>query len=470
MKIKKILVFALALILPLTGAGKERLVSSRVDRIKTETAQVIDHVLNQELGETDNPDEVFTRAINGYKNEFKDYLNVTALNVQDKETVSLPDFDINYVSPEFFDVMYSYQNKLEMSLTTVQKEKYESLRKQDYNFDRYVSLNNLKYSTLDPSLKYVHDIMPINPTVPITPMFPTINSNVTSTTRAAAVATAGIVTILTNSGLGEVAISAFTACISTMTTGLSTSWIPFVGWALAVALVVGALIALTVIIVKNWDKIKTAIETIKSWFLEQFSKFSSFIESFFQDAVAQGKESTVAQRREIGGRTREFIDTEVTVTALSKIVDDCKKNDTVYLLGHIGDPAKGQHWWICYDTTDSKTVIEEKLYETGVCTYTWYNNTAKRMMAFGSRLNGDYSSLIYERPDEGTELVHGERDLIGWNHYHVGKKVIKDGSVDVVKYDEKDKTKVRWAHSMFGKLAYRNLDESYSYYPEGKLS
>ena len=297
MKIKKIFVFALALLLPLTSIGKERLVSSRIEGIKTETAQTIKRaIMSQEAEDTEDPNEVFSRAINGYKNEFKNYLNVTALNVQDKEAVSLPNFDIDYVAPEFFDVMYDYQTKLEMSLTMNQKEKYESLRKQDYNFDRYVSLNNLKYSTLDPSLKYIHDITPINPTVPITPMFPTINSGASSTTRAAAVATAGIMTILTNSGLGEAAISAFTACISTMTTGLSTSWVPFVGWALAVALVVGALIALTVIIVKNWDKIKNAIETIKSWFLEQFSKFSSFIESFFQDVAIQGKDSTVALR------------------------------------------------------------------------------------------------------------------------------------------------------------------------------
>ena len=59
-------------------------------------------------------------------------------------------------------------------------------------------------------------------------------------TRTVTVATAGIITILTNAGLSETVISAFTACISTMTTGLSTSWIPFVGWALAVALITGA--------------------------------------------------------------------------------------------------------------------------------------------------------------------------------------------------------------------------------------
>ena len=467
MKFKKFFVFCLALAFPFTIVGREKMVSSQIDGIKDKTAQVIRRAVNQSAGDTEDPDEIFSRAIDGYKDEFKDYLDVTALNVQDKEAVNLPDFDIDYVAPEFYDVMYDYQTKLEASLTIIQLERYESLRKQDYNFDRYVTLNDLKFSNLNLSLKYIHDVKPINPTLPITPVNPTLPGSGSSTTRAAAVATAGTITILSNAGLGETVISAFTACISTMTTGLSTSWIPFIGWALAVALITGALIALVVIIVKNWDKIKAAINDIKAWFLEQFSRFSSLIESFFADAIAQGNESVVAYRKEIDGRTREFVDTEITTDVLSKIVDKCLKNDTVYLLGHIGDPEKGEHWWICYYTTKPQVVIDEKLYNFGICTYTWYNNTAKRMMAYGSLLNGDYSSLIYERPDKGTALVHGEENLIGWNHYHLGHKVTNNGSSEVIKYETKP---LKWAHSMFGKLSYRSVGGSdYTYYPSGNL-
>jgi hypothetical protein len=80
-------------------------------------------------------------------------------------------------------------------------------------------------------------------------------------------------------------------------------------------------------------------------------------------------------------------------------------------MGHIGDPEKNEHWWICYDTIKPQVVIDEKLYNYGICTYTWYNNNAKKMMAYGSLLNGDYSLLIYERSDNGTSNVHGEKKL-----------------------------------------------------------
>ena len=229
----------------------------------------------------------------------------------------------------------------------------------------------------------------------------------------------------------------------------------------------GALIGLTTIIVKNWNSIKLVINDIKSWFLKQFSSFASYIESFFDDTIDKGNESAVAYRKEIDGKIREFIDTEITTTVLSNIVDNCKKNDSVYLMGHIGDPEKNEHWWICYDTIKPQVVIDEKLYNYGICTYTWYNNNAKKMMAYGSLLNGDYSLLIYERSDNGTSNVHGEKNLIGWNHYHLGCKAINNGNIELVKYEKKP---LKWAHSMFGKLAYRNANGTdYTYYPSGEI-
>lgn len=132
--------------------------------------------------------------------------------------------------------------------------------------------------------------------------------------------------ILTETGLGETAIAAFTSSISTMTLGLSTSWIPFIGWALAVALIVGALIALTVIIVENWSAICEKIDEIKAWFMEQFSIFSSFIDTYFGDAVAKGEESKVAKKIEVGGKQLEFIDTIITQSIVESIADDCRRN------------------------------------------------------------------------------------------------------------------------------------------------
>lgn len=453
MKHKKLLLsFAVALFSFVT-LGKNNYVIAKVEETKTQLVRNFKKSANDILDDTQDPEEVFRRSISGYQNDFSGYLNIAGLNVLDKEAISLSNFDINYVAPDFSQVMYDYQSNLETSLTPAQLHNYESLRSQDYNFDKYVTLNNSFYRNLNIDLKYDHTIKPANPLDPITPLYPKINMGSGSVSRVAAVTTAGIVAILTEIGLAETVITAFTSSISTMTIGLSTSWIPFIGWALAVALIVGALIALTVIIVENWSAICEKIDEIKAWFMEQFSIFSSFIDTYFGDAVAKGEESKVAKRIEVGGKKLEFIDTIITQSIAASIVDDCRRNKKIKLMAHIGDPneEKGKHWWMCYAKVDEEYVVNNKLYDLGVCTYTWYNNTAKRMMVNGSnRIHGNYDLLVYDKTiDQG--------DVYGWNHYHLGEK---KGDT-VVRVEE---IPCRWAHSFFG-LLYINTNGNYTKYP-----
>lgn len=418
MKHKKLLVTFAVVLFSFVTLGKNNYIMAKVDETKTQLVRGLKKAVDDTLDDTEDPDEVFRRSIDGYQNEFSEYLNIAGLNVWDKEAISLPEFDINYVAPDFSQVMHDYQSDLEASLSTTQLQNYESLRRQDYSFDRYVTLNQSFYRNLGIELKYNHTIKPNNPLNPITPSNPKVNPGGGSIARVAAAATAGIVAILTEAGLGEAVITAFTSCISTMTIGLSTSWIPFVGWALAVALVVGALIALTVIIVENWSAICEKMDEIKAWFMEQFSAFSAFIDTYFGDAAAKGEESKVAKRIEVGGQKLEFIDTIITQDIVKSIVDDCKRNRKIKLMANIKNPIneKGKHWWMCYAKVDEKFVINNKLYDFGVCTYTWYNNIAKRMMAEGSnRINGNYKLLIYDKT-----IKQGE--VYGWNHYHLGKR------------------------------------------------
>lgn len=453
MKHKKLLVTFAVVLFSFVTLGKNNYIMAKVDETKTQLVRGLMKAVDDTLDDTEDPDEVFRRSIDGYQNEFSEYLNIAGLNVWDKEAISLPEFDINYVAPDFSQVMHDYQSDLEASLSTTQLQNYESLRRQDYSFDRYVTLNQSFYRNLGIELKYNHTIKPNNPLNPITPSNPKVNPGGGSIARVAAAATAGIVAILTEAGLGEAVITAFTSCISTMTIGLSTSWIPFVGWALAVALVVGALIALTVIIVENWSAICEKMDEIKAWFMEQFSAFSAFIDTYFGDAATKGEESKVAKRIEVGGQKLEFIDTIITQDIVKSITDDCKRNKKIKLMAHIGKPnnEKGKHWWMCYAKVDEEFVINNKLYDLGVCTYTWYNNIAKRMMAEGSnRINGNYKLLIYDK-------TINQHDVYGWNHYHLGEK---DG--DKVKRIEQKPYK--FAHSLFG-LLYINTDGNYTTYP-----
>lgn len=60
--------------------------------------------------------------------------------------------------------------------------------------------------------------------------------------------------------------------------------IPWVGWALAAAIIV----ALTVIIILNWSKIVACFEHIKAWFIYKAAKFAAKITSLFSSMASQG--------------------------------------------------------------------------------------------------------------------------------------------------------------------------------------
>jgi hypothetical protein len=298
MKINKYIVLSLVILLSFNTTSKPRLILTKNNQINNLMTNIIRKTNDLISSDTNNPEYIFNKGIELYINEFPTYLDITGLNVLDKEEIELPNFNINYIVPEFYDIMYSYQFNLEASLDSDQLQKYERLKQLDYNFDKFTILNNIKYTNLNPNLKYVHDLKPINPITPITPLNPDINNDV----NIKSISTTAIVTILTSCDLSNMAIAAFTSAISELTTALSTSCIPLIGWALAILLVAEALLCITVIIVENWNTIKTSIDVIKDWFLEQFNTFSSCINQYFADAISKGEESTIVGRDTIGGK------------------------------------------------------------------------------------------------------------------------------------------------------------------------
>ena len=74
-------------------------------------------------------------------------------------------------------------------------------------------------------------------------------------------------------------LALMTSCISG---ACSASWIPFIGWAVAAALIV----ALIVVIAANWDVIKRKFDDIKSYFMTKFARIGTLIDS----AMTKAKE------------------------------------------------------------------------------------------------------------------------------------------------------------------------------------
>ena len=205
-------------------------------------------------------------------------MDITGLNVFDKEAITLPDFDINYVAPEYYTIMNDYETSFQSGMSSADLIKYNNFRQNNAYFDKHITLIETKYLNLNIRPKF-------NPNLDI--KFPLIEHS----------RSLGLMAILTSAGLSEAIISAFAGCATALSSALSSAWIPIIGWAIAVGVVVGALIALTVIIVENWDAICKVIDDIKAWFLEEFSMFTEWINSFFSDAVSKGEESLISISR-----------------------------------------------------------------------------------------------------------------------------------------------------------------------------
>lgn len=413
MKLKKLFLLTTGAAFLLTSIGKFAATANQIAEIKENVAQQVMRLANLASceEETENPEEIFSRAIEDYKEEFDDYINITALNVLDKEDINLPNFDINYVAPTFAEVMNEYQINLEMSLTSVQLANYESLRQKNYDLDMYIALNQSKYLDLTIPPKYEH-------------------------ATAVAAATTALVGILASAGLTQAAISAFTGAVSALSTAISTSWIPFVGWVLAVGLAVGALIALTVIIVQYWNEIYSIINNIKNWFLEEFNTFSDLINTYFNDAVAQGKASTISRREHIGDKDFDFVELKE-----SALVDVCKKGRRNAQIFLIPKKIKGDHLDIAIGfPVDEKWCKEFHVLLNGYSTYTWYQNTARRLIlesGTGITSNKPEIHLTNLNVEGGDKLPK-----FGFSHFHNYTAAgIRDSKKPQV-----------YAHSFFGLL------------------
>ena len=477
MKFKSIITFLFSSIISVSFSFRENTFANQVGNTKEKINTTLKRALNTQE-EINDPNVIFELAIEDYKLQFDDYINITALNVIDKENVNLPNFDSGYVAPKYYDVMFEYQKNLESSLTYEQNLKYIELQKRDYNFDRYVTLNNIKYTNLKPDLKYNHINIPVNPINPITPtnqIFPPDIGimSLDNQQKNAAFLTGGVVTILANAGIGQNVIAAFTAAISTLTTAISTNWLLFLGGVLAVALAVGALIALTVIIVENWDVISSIIEDIKNWFCEQFSAFSNLINAYFDDAIAQGEKSKVAGREKIGDKDITWISKIIKTGSATIFLDLLRRiDDLAVLMRNVKkyydskDDKYYMSYWVFEELVPTDFIKDNNVYDLGVSTYTWYNNTARDLM-----LNG---TILLEYPtlnELGKPYQIGyhkfleteEYTINGFNHYHVFEyRKLKDGEY---KYDVVLKGPIHKAHSFFSPLFIKLSDGLIERYP-----
>lgn len=429
---------------------KDHAVSNNIEEAKINFSRNISNALAVSEGNSIDPKAIFGYSISDYKSRFSKYIDVISMNVEDKSEIELPSFDASYIPPKFYDVMFSRQKNFLASLDSSDKAKYENFRRKDYSIDRYATLIESKFENLSIHLKYPHSMKPLNPISPITPLSPEYKTSILQT---AAIDTSGIVTILTSAGLSEVAISAFTASISAMTTALSTSWIPIVGKTLAVAIVAGALIALTVVIVENWDAIQTSLKKITNWFVEQFVSFGSYITSFFSDVLSKGKASKKVGEDNFDGDIVSWYAGDMA-RAISISIENEEDKTKVSILRNV---SKKYHkdqglyfmsFWYTTKVVNEKYVGDHHLYDKGVSTHTFTYGVANRMMC-------QTMTKIVEDPINYAPMFHSyleteSKSMNGWDHLHLFKR--DKVTNEFKRYTENPEQKV---HSFFGPMYLR---------------
>lgn len=333
------------------------------------------NVLKMTTSKIDNNDaitdasKILLKSISEYKNDFSSYIDITALNVKDKTEVNLPEFDINYVAPSFQEVMYKYQINLETILNSEHLLKYDNFRKTNYSFDKYTTLNSTKYENLNINTKYNH----ISTAAYIKNKYDSLK------------------TILINAGLGIVAIEAFIGATTTLASAVSTSCIPVIGGGLAIALATGALIALSVILVSNYELIKNSFEDIKNWFINQFTTFENLIRNYFNDASSKCENSTIVGKETIDGQ--EIIWNSLIVKSKDdvKYLDKFKNKDNyVSLMRNVkkyydkNDNKYYTSYWMWSGITTYKFVTDNNLYDLGISTYTFFESKAISLLKNGT--------------------------------------------------------------------------------------
>lgn len=362
------------------------------------------------------PYQTLEEAIYGYQNVFSSYLKVLSINVDDKTSINLSNYDSSYIVPSYQDIMFNRQINFESSLNSEDLTNYELLKENNEDFDKYVAMNYNKYTDLDPKTTYSHnDISP--------------SSSVLST---------GIGAILLKAGLGRTVITAFNASITTLKTALASLTVPFYGQVIASGIAIGALIAITSIIVLNWEQITTVFEEIKEYFKEEFNRLKTLIERFFSDCENKIRDSLKTSTELIGGTLFTFLTIKSTdVESHKRIMDETDEDDILLMKS-----VNRESFEISFEKTNFAFCVSNKTHKDGYSSYTKKESKAKSLII---EAGTGYTS---DEPEIDKSTHDGKLMVLFMYHYH-NYEMINE------KIDRSENETYKKTHSFFGNLYHR---------------
>lgn len=348
--------------------------------------------------------DAFHEANASVADEVNKYADIRSLNVHDKETLTLDEYNPDYVAPIYQNFAYSAYNDLQNSFKSNLSEIsfFENFRKEEIAIDTFSSLVEAKFST-SYSLKYVHTSVATTTTSTID----TYSTTSTGATPLRAVGTLTLTGILTIGGVGQAIIAAIKACVDAIVAAISSLGIPFIGWAIFVAVLVAALAVLAYIIIENWDEICVCWQALCDYLVNTYSVAAAFFNEYFAVANDLIAKSTYAGKMVIGDTLMKFQEVQTndraTVEELEALA--MMHPGDIYLMCYV-TPTSFQ---ICWMPVTFEFCVAFHTHLLGISSYTYSESVARDLIVYAG--TGLTTLTPYSDVKESA-------DSMFWPHYH----------------------------------------------------
>ena len=415
MKFKKIFIAFISLF-TLTSLGSfkesERKIETNRHELITNVKRMAS-ILEDEASEEET--KMFSLAFESVKSELTKYIDIVGLNVTDKETITLENYNKNYIVPKDYEVVStSYYDMIETfdekSLAT-----FEDHRKINFEFDSFVTKAETRFKNLDIEPKYVHKglLRAYNPN--------SVQYRMNE--------------LLLSIGLSATAIAVLIGCADTLLATAPIAW--FTPVSVPVSTV--ALLGIATVILLNWDLICQIITELINLFVECINQLAYLVKDFFDWVLSQVQVSSVSGTMTIGNQSFTFTEIQSDdVRSTLAFVNQCRRKKDILLMMDIN----GDNFKIALGAPVTMDFcIAHKTHTKGFSSYTWYQDDARNLIL---KAGTGYTSA---KPDLNlyNENENKGNSRFAFKHFH--------NYTSLGKRDKSSKT-IYKTHSFFGLLYY----------------
>ena len=397
---------------------------SQSARIETKEQELVEKI-NPTIKRAFDPEEeyeyedVVELAFDELIGALSNYINIYGLNVTEKESITIPEYNPDYVLPDIEDMIPEvYENNFE-DFGSEEIQTLEERRQANRHFDHYygviedhfedVEIDDDDGTIIHP--KYGHPHYSHNPNDPII---------------ALGVLLAGL-------GVASGYIVAMQAAGATLVATAPVAW--FLPYSVPVTL--AALATITIVIIAIWPLICEVIQAIINLFILMIAALAYIIVQFFEWVLTQVTVSSTAGAQTIGNQTFEFVEVRTNDVAKTiSIVEASRRKYDVFLMQYVNNDS----FQIALGTPVTESFcVTYQTHTLGLSSYTWYQNVARRLIINA----GSGVTTAVPELDVGGSLP------FGFKHFHNYEYI--PGTTILQRSDNEH---LHRTHSMFGLLYY----------------